>query len=181
MGVARWIWIFYFYSFGGYLLEKGFARVTRAANQSRKCLLFLPLCPVYGLALAAVLALPAPLTRWPVLPFAAAAVTTGVEYIYHWGCETFLGVRFWDYSGTWGSFQGRVCLPFTLAWGLLTAAAVGLFQPLLERLIPLIPPWAALAAVLALTADAVCTVRYLAVTHNPANLSPARLRLREGR
>ena len=53
-----WLWLFCLYSFLGYLLEKIFAAVTGSRHQVRKCFLLLPLCPVYGLGMAAVLALP---------------------------------------------------------------------------------------------------------------------------
>lgn len=174
--MAAWFWTFLFYSFGGYLLEKGFARATQADNQTRKGLLLLPLCPVYGLALTAVLALPLPWRRFPWVLLSGAVVTTAVEYGYHWACDRFLAVRFWDYSGLRGNLQGRICLPFTLAWGALTAAALWLFQPLLERLIPLIPPPLTFAAVLIFTADAVCSIRYLALTHDVGGLRLRSLR-----
>lgn len=58
-----WLWLFCLYSFLGYLLEKIFAAVTGSRHQVRKCFLLLPLCPVYGLAMLAVLHLPADLTR----------------------------------------------------------------------------------------------------------------------
>ena len=54
-GVADRFWEFFFYSFAGYLLEKGFARRTHASQQIRKGLLLLPLCPVYGLGMVAKL------------------------------------------------------------------------------------------------------------------------------
>ena len=50
-----WLWLFCLYSFLGYLLEKIFAAVTGSRHQVRKCFLLLPLCPVYGLAMLAVL------------------------------------------------------------------------------------------------------------------------------
>ena len=52
------LWFFWMYSFGGYLLERAFAALTRAERRERKCFLLLPLCPVYGLGMLAVLALP---------------------------------------------------------------------------------------------------------------------------
>ena len=62
--MARWLWIFWIYSFLGYGLEKVFAAATHSPNQGRKCFLLLPLCPVYGLGMLAVLALPLMLWRW---------------------------------------------------------------------------------------------------------------------
>ena len=50
----EWLWYFIWYSFLGFLLEVGYARWT-GGRRDRKCLLLLPLCPVYGLGACAVL------------------------------------------------------------------------------------------------------------------------------
>ena len=52
------LWYFWIYSFLGWLLELAFAAVSRSPDRRRRCLLLLPLCPVYGLGMLAVLALP---------------------------------------------------------------------------------------------------------------------------
>jgi len=168
--MAAWFWYFIFYSFAGYLLERWFAVWTKAEKQARKCFLLLPLCPVYGLGLTAVLGLPEPLRRWPWLIVSAAVVTTAVEYAVHWAYEVFLGVHFWDYSAVKGNFRGRICLPFSLAWGLLSAVALLIFQPLLERWVPRVPAAVTYAALLLTTLDAVCSAQYLRMTHDPEGL-----------
>lgn len=162
--MAFWFWVFFFYSFFGCLLEHGFAAATRAPQRTRRCLLVLPLCPVYGLGVAAILALPPSMRAGLWLPLAGGVVSTAVEYVYDWVCESLLGVRFWDYTGVSGNLQGRVCLPFSLAWGALSAAALWLIQPPLALLISRIPPLVTYAALLALTADAACSLRILAAT-----------------
>ena len=79
-----WLWLFCLYSFLGYLLEKIFAAVTGSRHQVRKCFLLLPLCPVYGLAMLAVLHLPADLTRGFLrLAFYGGLTATAVEYAVH--------------------------------------------------------------------------------------------------
>ena len=52
----EWLWLFCFYSFLGYLLERMFAKITASPRQVRKGFLLLPLCPAYGLAMVADLA-----------------------------------------------------------------------------------------------------------------------------
>ena len=47
--MAAWFWYFVLYSFLGFLVEVVFARITHNPKRDRKCLYFLPLCPVYGL------------------------------------------------------------------------------------------------------------------------------------
>ena len=163
--MAVWLWNFWVFSFLGWCLERLFAAVTRSPQQRRRCLLLLPLCPVYGLGMAAVLALPRPfLTGWRLYVFGGLAATA-VEYLYHWLGDTFLGVRFWDYSTVPGNLWGRVCLPFSLAWGLLLFPAVRL-APVVAAMASRTPPFLTWLCLMGFTADAVCSLRFLAVTHD---------------
>ena len=72
--MAAWLWYFVLYSFLGFLVEVAFARVTRNPKKDRKCLYFLPLCPVYGLGALAILALPAVIRENPWLFFLGVAL-----------------------------------------------------------------------------------------------------------
>ena len=112
--MALALWEFWTYSFLGYLLEKGFAAATHARQQTRKGFLLLPMCPVYGLAVTAVLALPPALTAafWGRF-FWGGLTATAVEYVVHLLYDRLLHVRFWDYSGLPGNLRGRVCVPFS--------------------------------------------------------------------
>ena len=148
--MAEYLWIFWSFSLLGWVLERLFAAVTRSPRRRRRCLLLLPLCPVYGLGMAAVLALPPSLrSGWPLYLWGGLTATS-VEYIYHWWGETFLGVSFWDYTGVFGNLRGRVCL--------VTPPVVALADR-----VPIGVTWWLL---LAFTADAVCSLRFLAVTHD---------------
>ena len=158
------LWYFWIYSFLGYLLEKAFAAATHAERQGRRCFLLLPLCPVYGLGMLAVLALPPQWTEGLWLILSGGLAATAVEYVVHWAYEALLGVRFWDYSQVRGNLRGRVCLPFTLAWGVLTAIAVWWIQPWVEVLARRIPPEATYLFLLVFTADALLSARFLWVT-----------------
>ena len=167
-----WFWYFIVYSFLGYLMEKGFALGTRAEKQTRKCFLLLPLCPVYGMGVLALLALPPTLLVLPWGFLSGAAVSTAVEYAVHWAYDRALGVRFWDYSGLRGNLKGRVCLSFTLVWGALAVLMVRLVHPGVNQLVLRIPDAVTYGMLLIFTADAVCTVFFLARTHNTEALHP---------
>lgn len=175
-----YFWYFLFYSFFGYLLEKLFARVTQSERQVRKCFLLLPLCPVYGLAMTALLLTGAERIDniWALMVI-GAAVTTAVEYAVHWGYETLFGVYFWDYTPTKMDVNGRICIPFSIAWGLLSAAAVRLVQPELTALAANLSDGWAGAALFLLTFDAIITARVLLVYHDTELLSLPALRRRK--
>ena len=149
-----WFWLFIFYSFGGYLLEKAFAAATAAPQQVRKCFLLLPLCPVYGLGMLAVLSLPPQLTDsvWELGVYGALAVTA-VEFAVHWLYVKLLRVRFWDYSPIKTGVAGRICLPFSAVWGVLVVVTVRLLHPWLVPVAAAMPPLITYAALLLLTAD----------------------------
>ena len=160
--MVPWLWYFWIYSFLGWLVELAFAAASRSEEKRRRCLLLLPLCPVYGLGMLAALALP-PMGGLGLAVFGGLAATAA-EYAYHWAGERFLGVRFWDYSGVPGNLRGRVCLPFSLAWGLLVWAAVRFVQPAVEALAAEIPARLTYVFLLVFTADLVCSLRFLHVT-----------------
>ena len=148
--MAEYLWIFWSFSLLGWVLERLFAAVTRSPRRRRRCLLLLP---------------PSLRSGWPLYLWGGLTATS-VEYIYHWWGETFLGVSFWDYTGVFGNFRGRVCLPFFLAWGLLLFPAVYLVTPPVVALADRVPIGVTWWLLLAFTADAVCSLRFLAVTHD---------------
>ena len=161
-----WFWLVIFYSFGGYLLEKGYAAAVRSPHRVRKCFLLLPLCPVYGLAMTAVLRLAGGEESFWRLALYGGILCTAVEYAVHFLYEKCLGVLFWDYSGTHLDLNRRICFPFGVAWGILSALAVRFVQPRLAPVAAAIAPEITLAALLLLTADSFFTVRLLRRSHN---------------
>lgn len=135
----NWFWNFTLYSFLGFLLEVAFARLTGGRAQ-RKCLRILPLCPVYGLGACLILLLPAAARQRPWTLFIwGSLAATAAEYLTAIFYEKALGVSFWDYRALPGNIQGRVCLPFSLAWGVLALMLVYLVQPALSPLLDAIP------------------------------------------
>ena len=144
-----WFWNFVWYSFCGFLLETAYARLT-GSRGSRKCLRVLPLCPVYGAGALAILALPVGVQGRPwALFLLGGLVATGVEYAWAALCQRGLGVQFWDYAGLPGNIRGRVCLPFSLAWGALAMGLVYGVEPVMGPILGGIPAivtgWAAAA------------------------------------
>ena len=164
------LWSFIAYSFAGFLLETAFAWLT-GGTAGRKGLLVLPLCPVYGAGACLVLALTAPVRGEPPAVFLVGGLAaTAAEYLaalYH---EKALGVSFWDYGDLPGSLRGRVCLPFSLAWGFLSLGLVYWLHPMLAPWLARIPApvgWLALAALLT---DGMFTAAVLRSTGDTASL-----------
>lgn len=153
MGYMLWFWRFVFYSFVGFLLEITFARMIHHPKRDRKCLLLLPLCPVYGFGALCILWLarlwPAPL--WVMI--AGLCGATGAEYLTGLFYRHALGVDFWDYTHLPHNLDGLICLPFSLAWTVLALALVYWADPLAQPLLAAIPPAVTALAIIVLAAD----------------------------
>ena len=137
---------------------------------------FLPLCPVYGFAMVTILLLGAEKLpgAWEQILLGMLAATA-MEYAVHWGYERLFQVQFWDYSSTKCDVNGRICLPFSICWGILSMLAVRYVQPVLEGYAALLPEWAAALAVFLVTLDGILTARVLLTTHDIDALTPRTL------
>lgn len=122
-GVSLWRILGYFiiYSFLGYIVEVLYGIITKGVIESRQSFLYGPFCGIYGLG--AILM---------ILPFkkhnkvnnmqlflGSAAIGCLVEYFISWFGETFLHIKWWDYSNYFLNINGRVCLYFGIFWGIL--------------------------------------------------------------
>lgn len=170
------IWYWFAYSFLGYCLEKLFAAATRSSHRLRRCFVFLQLCPVYGFAMVTILLLGAEKlpSAWEQILLGMLAATA-MEYAVHWGYERLFQVQFWDYSSTKCDVNGRICLPFSICWGILSMLAVRYVQPVLEGYAALLPEWAAALAVFLVTLDGILTARVLLTAHDIDALTPRTL------
>lgn len=169
--MARLFWYFLIYSFLGFLLEVFFARITRAPKQDRKCLLLLPLCPVYGIGALLIVSLPPFIRRHGVLLLVLGALAaTAAEYFMDVFYEKVLKIRFWDYSALPGNLNGRVCLPFSAVWGLLSLALVYWVHPAVTRWAARIPTGWTLPAALFFLLDSVLTILLLRAARSTATL-----------
>ena len=158
------------YSFAGFLLEVAFAWLS-GGRPGRKGLLVLPLCPVYGVGACLILALPGWVYDRPwALFLLGGAAATAAEYaaaLYH---EKVLGVSFWNYDDLPGNLQGRVCLPFSLAWSMLSLGLAYWLHPMLVPWLARIPALVGWPALAALLTDCAFTAALLRSRGDPACL-----------
>ena len=137
--IYQLLWIFFVYSFIGWCGEAAMAAVRRHKFVNRGFVSG-PLCPVYGAGAAAVAVfLPELRDRLFFLFLGGMIVTTFVEYLTGRLLELIFHRKWWDYSGEKFNLDGYVCLKNTAVWGLCSVHMICFFDPLLCRLIDLIP------------------------------------------
>lgn len=166
-----WFWYFLIYSFFGFVLEVLFARVTHSAKLDRKCFLLLPLCPVYGLGALGILLAAELFAANPLLmAVVGGGAATAAEYLMGLFYEKVLGVSFWDYSHLPINVGGKVCLPFSIIWGILGLGLVYLVHPSIASFAAAIPPIFTPAAVILTLTDGLISMYLLRTTRSTDSL-----------
>ncbi len=160
--VLNYVGYFFIYSFAGFILETLFAVSVQGELVMRKCFLVSPMCPVYGLGALAIVLMTQPFREnlfavFGIGMIAASAVEYFMDFIY----REVIGVAFWDYKDMPMNINGRVCLLFSLIWGLLSIALVRFIHPGVERMIKASPRWLLLTLLILFLIDAVASTTVL--------------------
>ncbi|MCD8310909.1 MAG: putative ABC transporter permease, partial [Firmicutes bacterium] len=71
--------------------------------------------------------------------FMGMLVGSVVEYVCSWAQETVMGSRSWDYSGMPFNINGRICLLYSIFWGILGVFWIKNLYPRFAFLIVKIP------------------------------------------
>ena len=128
-------------SFAGVMVELLWCLITNGYLESRSGLVYGPFNMLYGVG-AAVLSLTLyrfrNRGRW--LSFLGGFVVGSVvEYLCSWGQEALLGSRSWDYSGMPFNINGRICLLYSIFWGILGVLWIKDLYPRMSKWILKIP------------------------------------------
>lgn len=128
-------------SFFGVLIELGWCLLTRGHLESRSGLVYGPFNLLYGVgAVALSVSLYRFRNRGKWLSFLGGAVVGSVvEYACSFFQELAFGSRSWDYSKMPFNINGRICLLYSLFWGILGVLWVKSIYPRMAKLILKIP------------------------------------------
>lgn len=134
------VWIFVLASFLGLIIEDIFHALVYGGWESRAGLVWGPFSPVYGCG-AVLLTLF--LNRFYythnlIVFFIAMLIGSVLEYGTSWMMEVFWHAIAWDYTGTFGSIDGRTNFVFGVMWGTLGLFWVRLVMPTLKKMRKLI-------------------------------------------
>ena len=123
---------FVVYSFLGWCMETVFCSVVERRLVSRG-FLFGPICPIYGVGVLMMICWFKPFMDRPVIFYLVATVCMSAwEYLVGWFLEVTTHIKYWDYSWSRFNLQGRICLPISLAWGVLSYLVLFFIHPGVE-------------------------------------------------
>ena len=149
--VYQLAFFFFIYSFAGWCIE-----VCCAAIQKRKFVnrgfVNGPLCPIYGSG-AVLFAIFLPeLKEAPFFLFLAGAILASIlEFTTGALLEKLFNRNWWDYSVFKWNYEGYLCLPVSLIWGGCAVILNMFLNPLLVKLLGIMPKLLIVIIMIALT------------------------------
>lgn len=128
-------------SFAGVVVEMLWCLFRNGYLESRSGLVYGPFNPVYGIgAVVMTLALYRYRNRSSSISFLGGALVGSViEYLLSWGQEALFGSTSWDYSHMPFNLDGRICLLYSLFWGILGVFWIKSIYPRTAQVILKIP------------------------------------------
>ena len=138
LGFKVWRLMAYFviYSFLGFILETTYGVLTKGVIESRQSFLYGPFCGIYGLGAVIMIVLLQYFKKNNyTIFFGGYIIGSGIEYFVSLIGEKILHVKWWDYSSEPFNIGGRVCLFYSIAWGILAIYLITHINPLIDRLI----------------------------------------------
>lgn len=133
------IYFFTFYSFGGWCIEVlyYFKNEHKFVNRG---FLYGPFCPIYGCgAVSLVVFLDNYKNNIFILFFLAVLLTSILEYFTGFILEKAFKTKWWDYTDDPFNIHGRVCLLYSLMWGVGEVVIIRIVHPILNDMVTNIP------------------------------------------
>ena len=128
-------------SFFGVIIEMLWCLVSRGYIESRAGLVYGPFNLLYGFgAVVLTVTLYKFRNRGAWISFLGGIIVGSVvEYVCSWGQELVFGTRSWDYSKMPFNVNGRICLLYSIFWGILGVLWIKNLYPRMAKLILKIP------------------------------------------
>lgn len=139
--LSKLIWYFVIYSILGFMIETVFGMLTKGVIESRKSFLYGPFCGIYGLgAIVMIIGLQYFKKNNYTLFFGGFFIGSIVEYIVSLVGEYVYHIKWWDYSTMPFNLNGRICIWFSLAWGILAIYLMTSIHPKVDHFIDRFTP-----------------------------------------
>ena len=136
LGINLWEILAYFiiYSIIGYVIETLFALVRYGVLESRQSFLYGPFCSIYGVgAIIMIIFLQYFMKNRFTLFVGGFLIGSVLEYAVSLIGELILHVKWWDYSNMPLNINGRICLYYSIFWGILAIFLMKAIHPYIRK------------------------------------------------
>lgn len=133
--IYQWVFIFFIYSFFGWIWETSYKSIQKRKFINRGFLNG-PWLPIYGFGALIILFVTLPFQENPILVFLFGAIVASIfEFFVGYGMEKLFHARYWDYSHLPLNIQGYIALPISLVWGLFSLILVNIIDVPISRFV----------------------------------------------
>lgn len=145
MWLSRYFVMFIIYSCFGWIYESIYCTIKGKKWENRG-FLYGPVCPIYGTGAVAITILVEQLARigvtykWWMVFLVCYVGSVILEYTTHWTLEKLFHAYWWDYSYMPLNIKGRVCVPYSICFGLAGLLVTYVITPFMIKLVSWIPP-----------------------------------------
>ena len=141
INIYKILWLCYIGSFAGVIIEMLWCFIRHGYFESRAGLVYGPFNLLYGVGATSLTLL---LYRYrnrssSISFFGGMIIGSAVEYLLSWSQETLFGSTSWDYSAVPLNINGRICLLYSVFWGLLGVMWIKSIYPRVAKVILKIP------------------------------------------
>ena len=132
--------IFYIFLFGcffGWIVELIWSLIKKHRFINHSALVLGPFNVIYGFGAIALTCILFKMRKANVFKIYVASFFTGsiLEYAISYLTEHLVGFSAWNYSQKFMNLNGRICLPYSLFWGLLGVIWIKLLFPKIKQFI----------------------------------------------
>lgn len=139
--IIRLLAYFVIYSVIGFVIETLFGLVTKGVIESRKSFLYGPFCAIYGVgAVVMIIGLQKFKKNNYTLFWGGFLIGSLVEYVISWIGEIVFHAKWWDYSDIPFNLNGRICVWFSLFWGILAIYLMTHIHPKIDHFLDKFSP-----------------------------------------
>lgn len=132
--IQCYISYFFIFSILGWILETIYSYIVLGHFTSRG-FFFGPICPIYGFgALILILFLDKYKNNPIKLFFYAIIIFSIFEYAIGYGLDALYNLWLWDYHTEFFNLNGRICLFYSVAWGIAALVFAYILFPLFNKL-----------------------------------------------
>ena len=125
---------FIIYSVVGYVIETIFGLLTKGVIESRKSFLYGPFCGIYGVGAVIMIMGLQKFNKNNYTLFAGGFIIGSlIEYVVSFIGEWFFHIKWWDYSSMPFNINGRICVWFSIFWGILAIYLMTHFHPKIDK------------------------------------------------
>lgn len=132
----NYLWYMIIFSILGLIIEAIFSAIVSGKLERVNGPILGPLCVIYGLAAVIIIALLNKYKEHKIKLFVYGALLGATtEYIISFILEAIFGVKFWQRSWSAFNINGRICLEYSIIWGILALLTIAVLKKYIDKII----------------------------------------------